>query len=306
MYLLETVRQHSSHFSVCVDILHIADRLTTYGTLGEPLGTVIARHVVTARTEDSRYFRTHADLAEPLVLDVEQELTEFLGLGVVQPRLRRRAVGDHNGFCRGGRGASVTRGGGGRVSVGRVGGGGVGDERGLGVRSMEMRLGKEILGEVATADGQTPVEFITVDCINLRRGVITLTAEKEGGREGRGKKMEGEGRREGGGKKMERRREGRRWREGGREGRGKKMEGEGRREGGGKKMERRREGGMREEDGGREGGGKKREGGRSLSKNRDSYIVTVAYGLSAPVPSPCPPPAPLSPDPCTWCNTCHT
>ena len=69
--------------SVCVDILDIANGLTADGALDQLLGAAVTGNMVPTWTEDGRNPRTHADLAQSLVLDIEQQLLQFLGLGVV-------------------------------------------------------------------------------------------------------------------------------------------------------------------------------------------------------------------------------
>ena len=57
------------------------------------------------------------------------------------------------------------------------------EEGNFGFRGMEVWLCEQILGQVASAGGETPVELAGVHCIYLRGGVITFT-ENGGGRRG--------------------------------------------------------------------------------------------------------------------------
>ena len=72
--------------SVSVDVLHVADRLATYRTADQPLGAAVARDVVTTGTEHGRYRGTHAHLTESLVLNIEQQFSELLGLCASESR----------------------------------------------------------------------------------------------------------------------------------------------------------------------------------------------------------------------------
>lgn len=58
--------------SVSIDVLDISNWLAADGTFNQSPGTAITCYVVATWTEDSRYFRVHAHLAETLVLDVEE------------------------------------------------------------------------------------------------------------------------------------------------------------------------------------------------------------------------------------------